>query len=862
MIERVYEFFHTVLIYVPVLIPTVGFWILEKDRESDVKGWAIVFWTLFPLLILINFYTGFFALPSVAFLVLLRMVLSVRKKKYRIYMSFLPIILGLLEVFLAVYMNGFEFFRDYYVSEIIGAFLVISVLAPWTSIPEIILVSSTILLFFSNDIFRISLPVFVMTSFAVAFRDFIKEIYDVETLEFVRRIRKALTFAGVVVLILVYAVLELRYFARVSEMLLHNFNPTLESYVSIVDDVSRGKDAKGLLRDELFRKIVTENKPPFVEYVAIVKKNGVAVLGARGIDYEAVITEKNKVVLKRNGFDIAIVYSDPFTSLRGKLISHFSITLSIVIGILAFMAWMSRRTWGMVLERKVEESTQGLEAANQELLAMNEELVSMNEEIEKMYSEVSRLSSKIVEFLDFVKHIDIRAEREGIISEIYGAIKRVLDVEAVGYEILGKDGVIRRMVGKETEHFIDLKLDECNLRIFFESEVSFDEDEERFLEILSSIGTVIIYAHENYVSLEKSKTFMSKILNLLDMVLVVERREEAERILLKHALDLFDDVVVVALAWVREMEENKAVPARFMKKGDERVHTWILRDRGIMRHVLIHGEEYLVRNVFEDRIFVMSDERSRSAVALPLKTKEGVVGVFEIDRSHIDAFTDEDLRILRIFVRIVAMTLQRIEYYEELRATFMDTVEALGYAIELKDPYTRGHSRRVANYAVAIAERMGLPKETVETIEIAALLHDIGKIGVRGAVLNKPTKLTRAEFEEIMKHPILGEELVKRIRNMRHIAKIVRHHHENYGGGGYPDGLKGEEIPLESRIIAVADSFDAMTSDRPYRKAMPVEKALEILEKNERLQWDPNVLKVALEVFREMFLYGKEISAG
>ena len=259
----------------------------------------------------------------------------------------------------------------------------------------------------------------------------------------------------------------------------------------------------------------------------------------------------------------------------------------------------------------------------------------------------------------------------------------------------------------------------------------------------------------------------------------------------------------------------------------------------------------------------MSDERSRSAVALPLKTKEGVVGVFEIDRSHVDAFTDEDLRILKIFVRIVAMTLQRIEYYEELRATFMDTVEALGYAIELKDPYTRGHSRRVADYAVAIAERMGLPKETNETIEIAALLHDIGKIGVRGAVLNKPTRLTKAEFEEIMKHPVLGEELVKRIRNMRHIAKIVRHHHENYGGGGYPDGLKGEEIPLEARIIAIADSFDAMTSDRPYRKAMPVEKALEILEKNEKLQWDPRIVEVAVKVFREMFLYGKkEASAG
>ena len=123
---------------------------------------------------------------------------------------------------------------------------------------------------------------------------------------------------------------------------------------------------------------------------------------------------------------------------------------------------------------------------------------------------------------------------------------------------------------------------------------------------------------------------------------------------------------------------------------------------------------------------------------------------------------------------------------------------------------------------------------------------------MRGAILNKASKLTKEEYEEVKKHPELGEKLISKVEDFSDIAKIVRHHHEWYGGGGYPDNLSGEEIPLESRIIAIADAFDAMTSDRPYRKAMNKNTALEILRKNEGLQWDPLVLKVALSYFSEL----------
>lgn len=169
--------------------------------------------------------------------------------------------------------------------------------------------------------------------------------------------------------------------------------------------------------------------------------------------------------------------------------------------------------------------------------------------------------------------------------------------------------------------------------------------------------------------------------------------------------------------------------------------------------------------------------------------------------------------------------------------------------MELKDPYTSGHSLRVADYSQEIARRMGLPDQVVERIRIAAVLHDIGKIGVKGAILNKTSKLTKEEYEEVKKHPELGEKLISKIEDFSDIAKIVRHHHEWYSGQGYPDGLRGEEIPLESRIIAIADAFDAMTSDRPYRKAMDRKTALEILRRNEGSQWDPEILKIALDYF-------------
>ncbi|MFZ5648661.1 MAG: HD domain-containing phosphohydrolase [Bacillota bacterium] len=186
---------------------------------------------------------------------------------------------------------------------------------------------------------------------------------------------------------------------------------------------------------------------------------------------------------------------------------------------------------------------------------------------------------------------------------------------------------------------------------------------------------------------------------------------------------------------------------------------------------------------------------------------------------------------------------------EQLEKDFLDTIEILVSLIELHDGYTGGHSHSVREISVRLAAELGLSEEAVRDIEVASVLHDIGKIGIKDSLLNKRGKLTDEEFEVIKRHPGDGEKAIKLIKRLSNPGIIIRHHHERYDGKGYPDGLRGSEIPLGSRILAVADSFDAMTSDRAYRKAMTVDQAVEELAKNKGTQFDPVVVDVFLKCY-------------
>jgi putative nucleotidyltransferase with HDIG domain len=195
-------------------------------------------------------------------------------------------------------------------------------------------------------------------------------------------------------------------------------------------------------------------------------------------------------------------------------------------------------------------------------------------------------------------------------------------------------------------------------------------------------------------------------------------------------------------------------------------------------------------------------------------------------------------------------TKQLARKHHELRTAYVQTVGALAEAVDAKDAYTRGHSERVGVYASKIAREMGFTKEFIERVYIAGLLHDVGKIGIRDAVITKPDKLTEGEYDEIKEHPTIGAKILEPVDFLSDIAPCVRHHHEWYDGStlGYPDRLRNDAIPLPSRIILVADTVEAMTSDRPYRKALAIECVISELNKYSGSQFDPACVEAFLRL--------------
>lgn len=177
---------------------------------------------------------------------------------------------------------------------------------------------------------------------------------------------------------------------------------------------------------------------------------------------------------------------------------------------------------------------------------------------------------------------------------------------------------------------------------------------------------------------------------------------------------------------------------------------------------------------------------------------------------------------------------------------YHEIIECIVSALDAKDPYTAGHSQRVSEMALALSEVLGLPEAEVDKIHVAAHLHDIGKIGVPDAILNKPDRLQEEEWEAIKKHPKTGADILSKSRHLNELKDIVLYHHESYDGKGYPSGLKGKEIPLGARIIAICDSIDAMTSDRGYRKAYTLDYCYEEIKKNLGKMYDPDIGALAL----------------
>jgi HD-GYP domain-containing protein (c-di-GMP phosphodiesterase class II) len=238
-----------------------------------------------------------------------------------------------------------------------------------------------------------------------------------------------------------------------------------------------------------------------------------------------------------------------------------------------------------------------------------------------------------------------------------------------------------------------------------------------------------------------------------------------------------------------------------------------------------------------------------SVMCVLLRTPRKRLGVLHLDRNPFQKpFTQEDLHLADALAANVSAGIECAQLLRKQRALFLDTIKILAQAVELRDEYTGGHTTRVCTYSLLLAEHLKMSEADLDLIEIGTPLHDIGKIGIDDSILRKPDKLTPEEFEIMKSHTVKGSEIINTVPDLRPILPIVRSHHERWDGRGYPDALSGEGIHPLARIVALADAFDAMTSDRPYRKGMVPEVAFSEIEKGSGRQFDPRFAAAFLAI--------------
>jgi len=277
--------------------------------------------------------------------------------------------------------------------------------------------------------------------------------------------------------------------------------------------------------------------------------------------------------------------------------------------------------------------------------------------------------------------------------------------------------------------------------------------------------------------------------------------------------------------------------------------------QGVAGKVAKEGEPILCEDIERDNRFSgESNEEytSKSFVSIPLRVRNKVIGVLNVNnKKSRERFDEKDLWLLTVLADQSAMSIENSELYKHMQDTYLGTIQTLARAIDAKDPHTKGHSDRVTRYAVKIAREMKLSESAIRNIEYAALIHDIGKIGIQERILAKKGKLSGTEYEVLKMHPLIGESIITPVKFLNGIAPLILYHHECFDGKGYLEGLRGEGIPLGARIISVADAFDAMTSYRPYRKALNNEEARRELEKESGKKFDPQVVRAFLKVLEK-----------
>lgn len=275
---------------------------------------------------------------------------------------------------------------------------------------------------------------------------------------------------------------------------------------------------------------------------------------------------------------------------------------------------------------------------------------------------------------------------------------------------------------------------------------------------------------------------------------------------------------------------------------------------GIAGRVAESGQPVLLSGEVDDPTFRALCVRAnvKDAVVVPLVANGKTIGVLNVQNSSgAGTFDGTDLELLGAFADQAAIAIEVARHKEEVDKMYLDSVSALAGAVDARDTYTGGHSSSVRDWAMRLGRKAALPDDRLSELSIGALLHDVGKIGIDDAILRKPGRLSADELKQVKMHPVLGVQILAPLGTRHDVVPMIRHHHERYDGTGYPAGLRGEEIPLEARILAIADSFHAMASVRPYRDTLPMDVIISELENGRGTQFDSHLVGLFLECLAE-----------
>ncbi len=364
-------------------------------------------------------------------------------------------------------------------------------------------------------------------------------------------------------------------------------------------------------------------------------------------------------------------------------------------------------------------------------------------------------------------------------------------------------------------------------------------------------------ATESERSSREFKRHILSMRTLLSMSNDLNRAMESEQLVKVASLTLLGELQASSMALFGVERENADKFHLLGVRGfDARRFEGLVINRSSNFAVLLEKEQRaqrIARN--PDQRWVRSLPDLRLAVfehATPILVKGTMKGVVFIGpKLSGEPYTEYEMDIITFIANSVGIGIQNAHLVTQLQTTYVSTLRSLISIIEAKDAYTRGHTERVAAYAIALANRMGVSEEDLRHIMFGALMHDIGKMGVLDEIVKKPGALTEEEWELMRAHPVVGARIVEKMEFLTGTVAIVRHHHEKWNGGGYPDGLRGRDIPFGARILTVADSFDAMTTDRPYRKALSLEEALNRLKEASGEQFDPELVEVFTRYIRD-----------